>query len=350
MSDENNSLDAAAAAIADMDRAPPQSRDERGRYVAGRTGDAGGRHEGEFGNEFDDFDAESDAENTDEFDDETDLQESGEDDSQEADPSDERKYEVVVDGETQEVGLADLIKAYQIDASLTQRQQAFSNERKAFEPQRQQVLAERQAYTHLLGQVAGFLAEQAPSEEAINQLMLQDPVEGWRAKQVRDQIMAKAQEFFAGYQDMTRGAQAMQQRARAENMQAAVAQLPVLIPEWRNQELAARERTAIGQVMVEKWGFTVEELNEIDDPRAMVIARKAWLYDRMIAQKGKAFRTGKIQNTPRPLPPGSKQPARPTNERRTQAIADRARKSGTIEDAAAWILETEMRPQGGRRR
>lgn len=332
-------LDAAAAAWAqhqagDDDGAARDSRprDERGRF-RGADGDEEERDdELEAGDEF---------EATEEgYEDE--LGEDGEDVEATEEPE-VQTVKVTIDGEEKDVPLADVIAGYQMGADYTRKTQALAQERRQFEQVANRTLAERQAYTHLLGQVAQYLVSQAPSEDVIEQLMAQDPVEGFRAEKTRRQILAKAQEFHQGFQTMVQASVQEATALRQQNLQAALQELPRLIPEWRDPAVYQREVSQVAQTVLSA-GFTAEELHAIDDPRAMVLARKAWQWDQLQAAKGQKLQPSPRATKPAPtLRPGaaSDQPQR--QALRTQKLRERAQSTGNLDDVAALYRASTRR-------
>lgn len=261
-----------------------------------------------------------------------DGEDAGDDEDQDAEPS----YTVIVDGQEKEVPLSELVKGYQQEASYTQKSQRLAEDRRVFAQVAQETLVEREAYTQLLGQVHGYLTAQAPPEEAINQLMLQDPVEGFRLRALREQIVGEAAKFADAYAQMRVGAS---ERARAEHlteMQAAMAALPELIPEWKKDpQLMTKEAAEVGAYMT-RAGFSQEELAQITDPRAMVLARKAMKYDALMAARG--AKPKPVQPAPRTLAPGSKGQPSAQKASRARAATDQARKTGRLDDVARAIL------------
>jgi hypothetical protein len=338
------SLERAASEITDLDQ-DQKRRDARGRYVRAAGDALSDRDDDDHGGAFGEDD-EDDLQD-DEDDPQDDLQDDGEDDDDDVGDDDEeeeapsaRRYKVIVDGEERQVTLDELTKGYGLNASLTQRGQKLAEERRAFETHATSVVAERQAYAALLGEVAKYLEGQAPSEAIVNQLMLQDPAEGFRAKQVRDQIIAKAGEFKQAFGAMVQGILQQQRAALQSELAQAMKELPTLIPEWRDPKRLARERDEIKAAML-SWGFSEDDLAQITDPRAMLVARKAWLYDRLLASRRDKLQP-KSKGQPRAIEPGAK----PNRNRgqdagRARALRERARTSGSIDDVAALIAATE---------
>lgn len=83
--------------------------------------------------------------------------------------------------------------------------------------------------------------------------------------------------------------------------------------------------------------FSEAELDNIDDPRVLVIGRKAMLYDKLMAEQSR------IAATKRPPVPGrTLRPQSTTDDADSQAAARiaRAHKSGKLDDIAGAILST----------
>ncbi len=125
-------------------------------------------------------------------------------------------------------------------------------------------------------------------------------------------------------QEWQNGQNAEQEKRRVE----MVKQLPELIPEWKDQKRAHKEFGEVCQYLQSR-GFSVDELNFADDPRAFAIAREAWVGRQMIER----------QKAAKPVPtkvdpPGASKPK--TNPSRSQKFL-RARETGRVEDAAAAI-------------
>jgi hypothetical protein len=342
-SDAALTLDAAAAEIAVLsdDDERQQPRDPRGRYARQQgEADLSDDMDGDL------FEDEAQGEGDEDQDQDQDQPSEFEDEEQ---AEDEPSFTVTVDGEERTVTQSELLKGYSLGEAAYKRMNEAAQVRKQADDMGRQAATERMAYTQLVATVSQFLESQAPDVRTIEQLMLQDPVEGYRAREIREQIMAKAQEFRGAYEAMSQSALAMEQRALAQEVAAAQKALPQVVPEWKDQARRDAELPEIYNYMVRE-GFEPDELHRIADARAMKIARKAWLFDRLqargslpVAQSGQkpasnGARTQPARSAstpPRSLPPGSR--AQPSKSRQAQAIADRARSTGSLEDVAAWI-------------
>lgn len=131
-----------------------------------------------------------------------------------------------------------------------------------------------------------------------------DPFNALKLKEQRDQLRerrsVKAQEVEAKRQQFLQGqAQAVQQRLAAEQS-ALLAKLP----EWRNSEVKAKEQQAIAQNLASN-GFNEAEISQLSDHRMLLIARKAYLYDQL--QANKAQKVQQVRAAPPVVKPGAQE-------------------------------------------
>ena len=102
------------------------------------------------------------------------------------------------------------------------------------------------------------------------------------------------------------------------------------MPEWQDETKAKAEKSALRSYLVEQ-GYAEDEINQLSDHRNVITARKAMLYDQMMAKAKAAAK--KVENLPQKVQrPGSGQNV--SIDKRGQAF-QRLQKSGKVEDAAA---------------
>lgn len=101
------------------------------------------------------------------------------------------------------------------------------------------------------------------------------------------------------------------------------------LPEWRDNKRAQAEQGELSAWLVDQ-GYRPEEVGQILDHRAVLIARKAMLFDRQAKAKAKA-------TTPTPPRPVRPNPAQDNTQRRDPALWNRFKKSGSTEDALAIL-------------
>lgn len=227
--------------------------------------------------------------------------EGDEEESEEEAPREE-KFVVKVDGKEIEVPKEELIRGYQREADYTRKTQKLAEERKLVESEFQQVRAEREYTSQLLGQLQQKLQEYEPPEPDWNRLEVEDPTEyarQWTSHQRRQQ------QKYAIQAEELRIAQLQNADAQKHihaTLAAETARLKEKIPEWNSPEKAKAEGKALleyGQVL----GFSEQELNTITDSRALLALHKAWKYDQMMSKRPEF--QAKIKKAPRMVTPGS---------------------------------------------
>lgn len=139
-----------------------------------------------------------------------------------------------------------------------------------------------------------------------------DPFGAMKLKEQRDQLRevrnAKAAELQNKHTAIQRGqAEAAQAALHAEN-EALLAKLP----QWRNSEQAQKEKDALTGYLLNA-GYQQGEVATLMDHRALLIARKAWLYDQL--QASKDSRVKQLRNAPTMAKPGAAPQQQKTNQK-----------------------------------
>ena len=88
------------------------------------------------------------------------------------------------------------------------------------------------------------------------------------------------------------------------------------VPDWKDAKKAAAESAELREYLT-GLGYEPEEVNGVTDHRAVLLARKAMLYDRM------ASKTPKPQPTTKAPPPIAKAPTRATGQKDPSQMTDR---------------------------
>lgn len=202
-----------------------------------------------------------------------------EDDEQ---PEDATLEDFEVDGKQYKIP-SDLKPYILRQQDYTRKTQEVAELRKATEAIR--ASAEQAGTQYMQGLQVLQQAYQAALPQPPNQALLDDdPLEYMRQER---HYNAAVQRLNAVQAEQQRAAQLMQSQEQALRQQAlreAVKQLPDLIPEWRDKARAKKEIPQLAEYLKGN-GFSDEEVNLGTDPRAFKLARKAWLFDQMMAQK-----------------------------------------------------------------
>jgi hypothetical protein len=282
--------------------------------------------EGAAGDEelLDDADASSD---------ETDSEQSDEEgDSEEEEQP--QVFTVKVDGKEVEVTLDELQKGYSRTQDYTRKTQQIAEVRKQTEAELQEVRAEREQYAQLLGALQAQVQQAAQPQVDWDQLYREDPIEWVRQREV----MRENQEKAAAIQSEQQRLAQLSQQEQAKQRDALLAQeqeaLLAAIPEWKDSKKAQAEKAMLVQ-FGQKIGFTPDDLKNVVDHRAVVMLRKAALYDQMMSKRGQIKPV--TNNGPRPAKPGAA--GRVSSNTEAMRAQQRLAKTGRVDDAADAIYK-----------
>jgi len=260
-----------------------------------------------------------------EFDDEED----GEEETEVEEVEEQPVYRVTVDGEEIEVTQDELLNGYSRQQDYTRKTQELANQRKTIEQQAQE-LAQRDAiYAQLLPKMEAQLQGELVNEPDWDSLYNDDPIAFVREKQIWDEKKEKLKAAEAEQQRLQQEAYAKQQEQIAQQVQEGQQKILEIIPEWKNAEVAQKEKLAIRDYGINVLGYLPQEMDAIYDYRALLGLRNAWLNSKTV----EATKKKPTQKAPaRVARPGT------TTRKKSVAPAKRAKqvlaKSGKVQDAA----------------
>lgn len=111
------------------------------------------------------------------------------------------------------------------------------------------------------------------------------------------------------------------------------ARLPDVIPEWKDEKVASREREELKSYLLDS-GVAEEELGALVRASHIAVLRKAMLFDKGQSRVRKARKAGQSGKTVRS---GSRQQQVKPSARKTKAAYQRLKERGTAENAASLI-------------
>jgi hypothetical protein len=156
-----------------------------------------------------------------------------------------------------------------------------------------------------------------------------DPIAFVREKQIWDEKKEKLKAAQAEQQRLQQESYAQQQQLIAQQVQEGQQKILEIIPEWKNAEVASKEKLAIRDYGINVLGYSPQEMDAIYDYRALLGLRNAWLNSKTV----EATKKKPTQKAPaRVARPGT------TTRKKSVAPAKRAKqvlaKSGKVQDAA----------------
>lgn len=247
------------------------------------------------------------------YDDETDDADEGEEVEIETTQPD--TYRIKLGDEEVDVTLDDLRNGYMRQSDYTRKTQELSENRKGFEAELNNLAAQRNEYADKLAFLETALAVPDQPAEYWQELRNADP-DRYQAERAQVLERKEALEEVAKQRAQVQEEQANEmQRQAAQRLQAEQARLPEMIPEWTDPSVAEREKKDLIPYL-EKTGYTTQELGAVSDARALVLARKAMLYDKLM--EGKPVAQKKSRKAPKMAKAGQPKTKKQVSQRRRQ--------------------------------
>lgn len=245
-------------------------------------------------------------------------------------------FTVKIDGKEVEVSLDELKNGYQRQSDYTKKTMEAAEQRKAADAETQRAQQERIEYNSKLERMAvqleGVLEQQSQIDWAA--LIESDPVEYLKQQQLFQQRQALYQQNMQERQQLAQQFQNEQAQAHQSYLAQQQEDLLAKLPDWKDDAKAAAEKTAISKFLQEQ-GFEAEDISSIADHRHVLIARKAMLYDQLMANA--KLQAKKVQEAPqRVVKPGVTSNGTPDGR---STAAKRHEKNGTVETGAAVFAQ-----------
>jgi hypothetical protein len=243
-------------------------------------------------------------------------------------------FSVKVDGKEVEVTLDELQKGYSRTQDYTRKTQQIAEVRKQTEAELQAVRAEREQYAQLLGALEAQVQQVSQPNIDWDRLYQEDPIEWVRQREVMRENQEKAAAIQSEQQRLSQLSQQEQAQFMQQKLQHEQEALLAAIPDWKDAKKAQAEKALLVE-FGQKIGFTPEELKSVVDHRAVLMLRKAALYDQMMSKRGNIKPV--TNNGPRPAKPGAA--GRVSNTTEAVRAQQRVAKTGRVDDAANAIFQ-----------
>lgn len=247
-------------------------------------------------------------------------------------------HTVPVDGKDREVTLDELKTSFSFKAHNTQVSQELAERRKALDTEAEGLRQGREVYGQRLQQMEQALAASVPTEPDWDTLETEDPAK-----------FATESARWARHHRKVDALKLESQRVLDEQVAEEQTQLNAFkadqgkrmmeaIPEWGDEKVYKTEQTRMVAYAKESLGFSDEEVSGFLDHRAVVVMRKAMLFDELQAKGTKAVKGGKTAA----LKPGTRRRRRKAGgagSKRANASRQRLSQTGSVQDAEAALLD-----------
>lgn len=226
-------------------------------------------------------------------------------DQEESDEQPSETFTVRANGKDIQVTREELLKGYSREADYRQKTMDLSATRQAVEAENQRIAAERAHYAQQLDTVASILQAQLPPPPDPAKLNT-DPFGYVQDKESYELRVNQLRSVLAERQNAEAANQQHFQQVQQQSLAHARDRLLEAMPEWKKPDVAKKEQRQVADYL-RTIGYADAEISQAADPRAIVMARKAMLYDRLQADRPKIEQ--RVGAAPKMVRPGSSGPA-----------------------------------------
>ncbi len=186
-------------------------------------------------------------------------------------------FTVKVDGEDVTVPLDELLKGYSRTSYFHKKLSEIDRQKKELEAEFLAVKEERQHFASLLPQLKAEL-ETGEKEPDWQKLLDEDPIEYVKQEAIWRQKREKRDRLLQEQSRLVQAHQVEQQKLIQQKLQQEAEKLSSAIPEWKDAKVAQDEKAGIMDYGV-ALGYSPDEMAQVYDHRAVILLRKAMLYD-----------------------------------------------------------------------
>ena len=253
-------------------------------------------------------------------------------------------FNAIVDGETKQVPLSDLVSNFQLQSHVNNKSIALENERKEFEEVRTKVTDELKTRVQGITALGEYMEKSLVAEYSEidwNQLRQDNPTEWAALRQEFAERAQQIQQVQASISEESDRINEQQQKELKEKFdEYQKEQLRLLIvdnPDWADEQKRSAGLSEIRTFLASTYGFTDDEMKAIGDHRLVKVFKDA-----------KAFREGKkaaeTKRTKKKLPKFQKPGASGNTKslakaRAVKAKRDAVKKTGNVNDVANLLVD-----------
>lgn len=327
----DGSIDAVAASL--IEGPTPETNDEPDdELVQSTQDDAQDQNEGDYDQADDDDSGNADDDAADD---------EGSSDEDAADASDDgtagQLFTVNVDGRTQQVPLAELIRGYSGQAYIQKGMREVAEARKETATVYQALQTERQQIAQFIEAAQTNQIDLRPPVPPADELLTRDPI-GYMEQRLKfDKAMATYQQTLAVKQDMQAKAAEAERASQRVYLAEQHQQLTRVIPAFAKPETAARVKQELISAGTGYYGYAPEELQAVTDHRALLVLHDAAQYRRLMSGKAAAPKEAAAPRTPT-IKAGTRTSQQGGKRVQSEKAKVQMRRTGSVDDVARFLL------------
>jgi hypothetical protein len=224
------------------------------------------------------------------------------------------------------------------DADYRKKTAEVAEAKRIVQAEVERVQAERSHYANHLDVVLHSLQTQLIGDQAeLAKLAETDPAEWVRANAAFQQRYANYQAAIQERQQLANRMTAEQEQEVTEWRKGEAKALQEKLPEWRDEKVKSAETRQIAEFLI-KQGYSQEELSELFDHRALLVARNAAKWEaHQAAQKTLKDKQVKPEPT-KGLKPGAAQQKPDQQVSKVDELRKRAQRTRSQDDIAAYLV------------
>lgn len=250
------------------------------------------------------------------------------------------KGKVKINGQEEEVSLAEAFKGYQMEADYRRKTSEVAEERREIEKARDQIEQERQQWQTKVSDV------DAMSNIALNALTAEYNSVDWNNLKAENptEFLVKQQEYNARLgqinqvkEALAKQAAEMRERQLNELLPKEITAMKRAIPEWDDKEAMEAGLAEVTHYLTDA-GYKPEELSNLYDHKSVVIARKAMLYDKANSKPEPVSEKKTVKTVTKILKGGTRKQPTTVKQEQIEKARKRLKRTGKPDDAAAALL------------
>lgn len=266
----------------------------------------------------------------------------GSDDEDEADADSDddtagQLFTVNVDGRTQQVPLAELIRGYSGQAYIQKGMREVAEARKETSAVYKALQTERQQIAQFIEAAQTDKIDLRPPTPPADELLSSDPISYLEKRLQYDRAMATYQQTQAVKREMEAKAAEAQTAAQRAYLAEQHQQLTRVIPAFAKPETAARVKQELLSAGTGYYGYAPEELQSVTDHRALLVLHDAAQYRRLMSGKATEPKRADAPRTPT-IKAGARTSQQGGKRVQSEKAKTQMRKSGSIDDVARFLL------------
>lgn len=326
----DGSIDAVAASLVE---GPTQNTNDEPEDDLGQSAqdDAQDQSEGDEGQgEADDGDSTADEDQG--SDDEEAAADAGGDDD-----TNGQLFTVNVDGRTQQVPLAELIRGYSGQSYIQKGMRDVAEARKETAVVYQALQTERQQIAQFIEAAQTNQIDLRPPVPPSDELLSRDPIGYMEQRLKYDKALVTFQQTQAVRQDMEAKAAEAQRASQRAYLAEQHQQLTRVIPAFAKPETAARVKQELINAGSGYYGYAPEELQAVTDHRALLVLHDAAQYRRLMSGKAAAPKEASAPRTPT-IKAGTRTSVQGGKRVQSEKAKTQMRRTGSVDDVTRYLL------------